>query len=315
MINLIRNYFARRRIKGMFGNYVSATLVERSIDSGQMPAPQPAYRELTPFFASVHSYVGLAAALSPAQLHELLPLYFEACTAQIEAEGGTIDKFIGDAIVAMFGAPLQTSDHALRACTAALQCQVRVAELRTRIQSEEAKWPALAQQLRVRIGLHTGTALVGNLGTKTRANYTMMGDDVNLAARMEKGAESYGVWTLCTETTQRACEHAEAGRIVFRPLGRIVIKGRAHPIELFEPAALREDAPDQLRECIAVFTSGLARWRERDWDGTIAFLEKSAHLERDQPGASPELKLNPSTFYLELARSYRANPDTGPLFT
>ena len=88
--------------------------------------------------------------------------------------------------------------------------------------------------MQTRVGLNTGVCMIGNMGSRTRFNYTMMGDNVNLAARMESGAKSYGVWTLCTEATKLACEQTHSGRIVFRSLGRIIVKGRAHPLELFE---------------------------------------------------------------------------------
>jgi adenylate cyclase len=314
MLNLIRNYFARRRIKGMFGRQVSRASVDRMVASGRKPVLDSSEVELTPFFSSIHSYVGLAELMPLPLLGELLNAYFDACVTAIQEQGGTIDKFIGDAIVAMFGVPLPTPDHALRACVAALRCQTRVSELRERLRQEGNRWPPLVQYLRMRIGLHTGKAIVGNLGTKTRFNFTMMGDNVNLAARMESGAKSYGVWTLCTDATQRACEKADAGRIVFRPLGPIMVKGRTGLVELFEPVAFREDVSDQLRECISVFEAGLGRWRDRDWDGAIQHFEKSARLERNQPGTSPEIKINPSTLYLNMARSNRANPKEGPQF-
>jgi adenylate cyclase len=201
MLNLIRNYFARRRIKGMFGRQVSRASVDRMVASGRKPVLDSSEVELTPFFSSIHSYVGLAELMPLPLLGELLNAYFDACVTAIQEQGGTIDKFIGDAIVAMFGVPLPTPDHALRACVAALRCQTRVSELRERLRQEGNRWPPLVQYLRMRIGLHTGKAIVGNLGTKTRFNFTMMGDNVNLAARMESGAKSYGVWTLCTDAT------------------------------------------------------------------------------------------------------------------
>jgi adenylate cyclase len=290
----------------MFGDYVSPALVDRVVASGKNPPTGPAEVEITPFFASVHSYVSLAEQMSLTQLRELLNTYFDACVTEIHGERGTVDKFIGDAIVAMFGAPLQTPDHALHGCVAALKCQARVAELRERLRREENKWPERARQLRVRIGLHTGVALVGNMGTKARLNYTMMGDNVNLAARMESGAKSYGVWTLCTDATQGACERTDPGRVIFRSLGRIVVNGRAKQLEIFEPMALRENVTDQLRECVEVFESGLACFRAHDWDGAIVHFEKSARIERDQPGAYAETPLNPSTLYLKMARSSRA---------
>ena len=283
-------------------------------DVGGEPETGASEVELTPFFASVHGYVGLAEQVPLPQLHELMNDYFGRCCTEIQAEGGTLDKYVGDAVVAMFGAPAKLPDHAMHACVAALKCQARVGELRQRLSRDENKWPELARQFRARIGLHTGVVLVGNMGSRTRFSYTMMGDNVNLAARLESGAKHYGVWTLCSRATRDACERASPGLVVFRRLGRLLIKGRADLIDLFEPAALREDVTDRLRECISVFETGLARWQERDWDGAIQHFEKSAKLERDQPGSSPEITLNPSLNFLNQAQSFRANPGTGPLF-
>lgn len=313
MINAVRRYFARRRIKRMFGSYVSPALVERMVQSGEEPKIGAADVELTAFFANVPGYVGIAEQVPLRRLPELMNAYFEAGTAAIQGEGGTLDKYIGDVIVAMFGAPARLPDHALRACIGALRCQSAVAALRERLRGDAEPWPDLARQIRVRIGLHTGVAMVGNLGTRHRFNYTMMGDNVNLAARMEPVAKNYGVGTLCTDATQSACEAKAPGRILFRSLGCIVVKGRAQPLGLYEPVALRHEASDRLLECVQVFEQGLARYRERDWHGAVAFFAKSALLERDQSGIPPELAANPSTIFSRLAQSFHANPGSGPV--
>lgn len=312
MIRLIKDYLGRRRIKGMFGTYLSPESVEKAIAAKEAPAVGPAEVELTPFFASMHDYVGLAEVVPLPLLRELLNEYFEICTKEIEREGGTLDTFVGDAVVAMFGAPIRERDHALRACVTALCCQHAVDGLRRRMGQGGGKWPERARQLRIRIGLHTGVALVGNMGTATRFNYSMVGDTVNLAARMEAGAKGNGVWTMCTAVTREACEGVEPGRVVFRRLGKIVVKGCDDLMEVFEVAALKEDATAQLLECIQIFETGLARWWAQDRDEAIAAFEKSARLERDQPGSSPEITANPSAVMLERVRAGEAKPETGP---
>lgn len=312
MPNPIRQYFARRRIQTMFGTYLSPEAVERLVASGKTPVLEPAEVELTPFFASVHHYVGVAEEVQPKQLLELMNAYFEACTDAIHLEGGTLDKYVGDAIVAMFGAPVPLANHAAAACAAALHCQTRVADLRERWSREGDRWPAIARQFRIRIGLHTGPALVGNMGTRQRFNYTMMGDNVNLAARMESGAKSWGMWTLCTEETKRACEQHVPGKVLFRSLGRIIVKGRADPMGIFELISFRKEASDQLQECVQLFECGLARYRESDWSGAIAWFEKSAALEAHQPGSAPNITANPSTVFTKLAQTFRDNPDQKP---
>ncbi len=307
-MGFIRDYFARRNIKRMFGTYVSRALVKQMVNSGEAPRIGGENRELTAFFGSINSYVALAEQLPLAQLPELMNAYFTACTDSIQEEGGTLDKCIGDAVVAMFGAPAHLPDHALRACVAALKIQNEITSLRERFRREEGKWPEIVHGLRVRIGLNTGTAIVGNMGTATRFNYTMMGDEVNLAARLESGAKSWGVWTLCTGVTKHACDRSQQNRIVFRSLGSIIVKGRANPVELFEPVALSEDVTDELRECASLFESGLTHYLAQDWDGAEALFLRSSKLEPNQPGKSPGVKSNPSLVFIGLCNSLRADP-------
>jgi adenylate cyclase len=307
-MGFIRDYFARRNIKRWFGTYVSPALVKQMLNSGEAPRIGGENRELTALFGSINSYVALAEQLPLAQLPEFMNAYLTTCTDAIQEEGGTLDKYIGDTVVAMFGAPIRLPNHALQACVAALKIQNQIAGLREKFRSEELKWPEIVHGLHVRIGLNSGMAIVGNMGTTTRFNYTMMGDEVNLAARMESGAKSWGVWTLCTGATMHACDRAHQGHVVFRSLGSIVVKGRTNPVELFEPIALSEDVTAELQECVSLFESGFARYVAQDWDGAEALFLRSSKLEPNQPGKSPGVKSNPSLVFIGLCNSLRADP-------
>lgn len=307
-MRFIREWFARRQVKGMFGTYLSPEKVEQLARSAQAPALGAAEKELTAFFSDVNSFAGFSESLSAVRVIELMNRYLTACTNAIVAEGGTLDKYVGNAVIAMFGAPISQPDHALRACVAALKVQSAVSRLRDDLRREPGQWPEVLRSLRVRIGLNSGNAIVGNIGTATRFSYTMIGDEVNLAARMETGAKSYAVWTLCTGATRLACELAQPGRVVFRPLGEVVVKGRANQVELFEPFALAEEMKDEWRECLSLFERGLACYQAGDWDGAIGLFAQSARLERDQPNPAEGITQNPSTVFSRFAAERRSHP-------
>jgi adenylate cyclase len=296
------------RIKGMFGAYVSPALVSRMVDSGEEPKLGGVEEDITAYFSDIQSFSSFSEKLSPPKLVELMNEYLTACTDIVQAEGGTLDKYIGDAVVAMYGAPLALPDHAHRASVAALRVQRRSAELREKWIREGDRWPEIVHRLQTRIGLNSGPAVVGNMGSHTRFNYTMMGDNVNIAARMESGAKKWGVYTMCTEATRLGCEKAAAGRVFFRALGRIVVKGRTLPLPIFEMVALAEDVTDANRECIALFEQGILKYCERDWDGALALFRRSEPLEVNGPGRAPGTHDNPSLVYIEITRGYRAKP-------
>ena len=296
------------RIKGMFGAYVSPALVSRMVDSGEEPKLGGIEENITAYFSDIQSFSSFSEKLSPSRLVELMNEYLTACTDIVQAEGGTLDKYIGDAVVAIYGAPLALPDHPHRACLAALRVHRRTAELRQKWIHEGDKWPEIVHGLQTRIGLNTGPAVVGNMGSHTRFNYTMMGDNVNIAARMESGAKSWGVYSMCTESTREECERIEAGRVVFRTLGRIVVKGRTQPLPIHELVALAEDATDPLRECVAIFEQGLAKYYIRDWDGALERFRHSEALEPNGPGRAPGTHSNPSLVYIGIAEGYRAYP-------
>ena len=299
---------ARQEMKGLFGTYVSPELVERLIKSGQPPQLGGHEEEITAYFSDIQGFSGFSEALPPTRLVELMNEYFTACTEIIQKEGGTLNQYAGDAIVGMFGAPVPFPDHASRACLAALRVQLKLDELRAKWRAEDGKWPPVVGAMQSRIGLNTGRCVVGNMGSRMRFNYTMMGDDVNLAARMESGAKHWGVYTMCSEATRQLCEQHGGDRIVFRPLGRIVVKGRIQPVPIHEIVGLHENVSAGARECLALFAQGLERYHTRDWAGARAFFERSAALEPNQPGREPGVTSNPSLVYLSIIAEYTRQP-------
>ena len=296
------------RIKGLFGTYVSPALVHRMVESGEEPKLGGVEENITAYFSDIQSFSTFSEKLDPSHLVELMNEYLTACTDIVQAEGGTLDKYIGDAVVAIYGAPLALPDHAYRACVAALRVHRCVGELREKWKGEGEKWPDIVHKLQTRIGLNSGLCVVGNMGSHTRFNYTMMGDNVNLAARMESGAKSWGVYSMCTEATKLACERHGGDRVIFRPLGKIVVMGRSQPVPVFEIAALREDAASPMLECLGLFSEGLEKYHARDWDGALAKFGESAGLEPNQPGRTPGVKSNPSLVYQQIVAQMKATP-------
>jgi len=296
------------RIKGMFGAYVSPQLVERMVESGENPQLGGHDDEITAYFSDIQSFSSFSEKLGSGPLVELMNEYLTGCTDIVQGQGGTLDKYIGDAVVAMFGAPLPLKDHAYRACVATQMVHRKLAELRGKWKSEGAKWPEIVWNMQTRIGLNTGTCMIGNMGSRTRFNYTMMGDNVNLAARMESGAKSWGAYTMCTEATKLSCETLEGDHVVFRPLGRIVVKGRTTAVPIHEIVGLKEHVTSDARECIGLFSQGLTRHYERDWDGALALFKQSARLEPNQPGITPGVSSNPSIVYTHITEHYKEEP-------
>lgn len=305
---LISAQKAKGRIKGMFGAYVSPQLVERMINSGEDPQLGGHDAEITAYFSDIQGFSSFSEKLGSGRLVELMNEYLTACTDIVQAQGGTLDKYIGDAVVAMFGAPLPLPDHAYRACVATQLVHQKLGELREKWKAEGGKWPDIVAQMQSRIGLNTGVCMIGNMGSRTRFNYTMMGDNVNLAARMESGSKSWGAYTMVTHSTKLACEQHGGDRVIFRSLGQIKVMGRSQAVPIYEIMGLRESLAATALECRAIFEQGLASYHARDWDAAITCFAQSASLEPNQPGKTPGVKTNPSLAYLGIARQYKAEP-------
>ncbi len=299
---------AKGRIKGMFGAYVSPQLVNRMVESGDDPQLGGHDSEITAYFSDIQSFSTFSEKLGSGPLVELMNEYLTACTDIVQEEGGTLDKYIGDAVVAMFGAPIAITDHAYRACVATQRVHLKLAELRAKWAGEGGKWPEIVWKMQTRIGLNTGVCMIGNMGSRTRFNYTMMGDNVNLAARMESGAKQWGAYAMCAEATKLECARHGGDRVVFRPLGRIVVKGRTQAVPIFEIVGLKEHVTQPTHECIDLFAQGLEKYYARDWDGALAFFAQSRELEFNVPGKTPGVVSNPSLVYLDITERYKHAP-------
>lgn len=299
---------AKEQIKGMFGTYISPELVTQMIASGVRPQLGGHDAEITAYFSDIQSFSSFSEKLGSGPLVELMNEYLTACTDIVQSQGGTLDKYIGDAVVAMFGAPIPLPDHAYRACVATQLVHQRLAELRSEWKGAGEKWPEIVWKMQSRIGLNTGVCMIGNMGSRTRFNYTMMGDNVNLAARMESGSKAWGAYSMCTEATKLACEKHGGDRVVFRPLGRIVVKGRTQGVPIFEIVGLKEHVMPATRECVEVFSAALEKYYERDWNGAIDLFAKSERLELNVPGRTPGIVSNPSLVYRDISAHYRDEP-------
>jgi len=276
----------KRQLRRSFGLYLAPAVLDRMLASDRPPALGGELRTVTMFFSDVAGFTSLSERLAPAELVALMNEYLTAMTDIIEAESGLVDKYIGDAIVAVFGVPLDDGQHALHAVRAALACQARLDLL-------NAGSPAFAGHvLAARIGLATGEALVGNVGSRRRFNYTAMGDTVNLAARLEGANKGYGTSILVAEATRAAAGDG----VAWREIDRVRVVGRAAPVGLFEPLGLAGATPPARLALAARFAAGLADYRSRRFADAAARFAALAGED------------GPSRLYAGRADRFRATP-------
>lgn len=249
---IFKNYMTegrkKREIRRAFGQYLSPHVVREIANDPSALTLGGKEEEITIFFSDIADFTTISEKTPPPKLVERLNLYFSLTTRIIQERGGTLDKYIGDAIMAFWGAPLKIQDHAARAVLAALDIQEKLNK---------------GSEFTTRIGIHTGPAVVGNIGSDIRFNYTAIGDAVNLASRLEGLNKQFGTLIIASEATHDlACAQLEARRI-----GKVRVKGRLEPIDIYEPLGpkgdfgrLGEDGLRQFAEALALFES--AKFKE-----------------------------------------------------
>jgi len=287
----------KRRIKGMFASYVSPELVDQMITSGEEPKLGGDEVHITAFFSDIVSFSTFSEQLEPGQLVKLINEYLDSMTGIINKQGGTLDKYIGDAIVSFFGAPVEMEDHAHKACKTACLMQLELKKLTKKWESEG--WPELVVNMKQRIGINTGLMITGNMGSSKRFNYTMMGDNVNLAARCESGAQFYGVDTMITESAKREAESYQDD-LVFRKLDQIVVKGKTQPVNVYELTGLKEHVPEKLLQRNHLFEEALVAYFNRDWETAIPLFKRASELEL--------YKHNPSKIFIQRCEEMKVDP-------
>jgi len=297
----------KRRIRGLFSSYVSPAVVEEMVESNKEPELGGDEIYMTAYFSDIQSFSTFSEQLPAKTLVKLINEYLSAMTNILTDHGGTLDKYIGDAIVAFFGAPLPQEDHAYKACVVSQLMQLKLADLREKWRNEGEKWPEIVHNMRNRIGINTGKMVTGNMGSESRFNYTMMGDNVNLAARCESGAKQFGVYTMVTSNTKKEAEQY-GDRCVFRYLDRIVVKGRTEPVDVYEIMGLRDQLADEQFACKKKFEEAIEAYQHQQWDKAIALFEESKELEYFTPTDESFIHTNPSLVYINRCKVMKENP-------
>lgn len=263
----------KREVQDIFGSYVSPTVVKRLMEDPDSLKLGGEKKELTVYFSDLAGFTDMSETMAPEPLMRLVNLYLSEMSEFILEEHGYLDKYIGDAIMGVFGSPEELPNHALAACRAALRSRDHLLELNQRLLVEEGR------SLHARIGINTGDMTVGNVGSGRKRNYTVVGDPVNLASRLEGANKQFGTTILLGMRTE---ELARAS-IVTRPVELLRVKGKQQPIQTYELLALKSEASPQVLEISSLFDHAYRLYQQRDFNAAVVLFEKiSGRLIEDR---------------------------------
>ncbi len=291
-MNMSFGYFvesrAKRQITGLFGQYVPGELVDEMAKRPESVSMEGDSRDMTILFSDVRSFTTISEGLDPKELSQLMNEFLTPLSRVIYAHRGTIDKYMGDCIMAFWGAPLPDEDHAHHAVIAGMKMQQALAELQPHFKARG--WP----EINIGVGVNTGRVSVGNMGSEVRVAYTVMGDAVNLASRLEGITKEYGAVMLVGESTK-----AVTPQIVYREVDMVRVKGKEQPVAIFEPIGLEGEVEKSKLDEIKLFHQALRTYRKQDWDKADLELLSLQNM-------SPDCKLY--KVYAERVTYYRNNP-------
>jgi len=276
----------RDRVRSLLGKVVSPAIAEELLSKEIELGGEE--REVSILFSDLRNFTSLCENRSPQEILALLNRYLTQVSAVVEDHGGVIDKYVGDSVMALFGAPLHHGDDAARATGTALGMHAALKDLN----EDFAKrgWP----RLEIGVGINTARVVAGNMGSLTRMNYTVIGDGVNLASRLERLSKHYAVPIVISETTQVA-----AAGFVYRELDRVCVKGKTEAVNIYQPLGRPDDLAPAVREELARYHEALAMYRARDWEGARARLQ-ALHT------AAPDCRLY--LLYLDRAKAFQREP-------
>ena len=271
----------RQEVKRAWSFYVSPQVVEQMIAHPEQLVLGGQKREVTLLFTDLKGFTSISEKLTPEQVSHLLNRHLTEMTRVVIKHGGTVDKFIGDAVMAFWGAPLDDPEQSKHACEAAQEMQERMIALRAELQAEGLP------PIYMRIGVHTGLAVVGNMGSEERFDYTAIGDTVNLASRLEGANKAYGTEILLSEATAAKVGHA----LQLRGVDKVKVKGKDEPVEVF--------TIDNDEEIVRLSGKGAAAFRAQRWDESLSYWQVLLGRRPDDSVAK---------LYLERIAAFRASP-------
>lgn len=287
------NYFTEGKqklyLKSAFRQYLSPAIIESLIENPELLKLGGERREITAYFSDVQGFTSISEGLTPEQLTAFLNRYLSAMSDIILEYGGTIDKYEGDAIIAFWNAPSNQEDHARRAVEAALACQKKLASM------QEELFALTGKPVLQRIGLNTGYATVGNFGSSKRFDYTMMGDTVNLASRLEGINKQFGTYTMCSEATYKSAVRNGCS-MQFRNVARIAVVGRVEPVSVFVP--MNEAEFNSCASVRELFEKALSLFEAGDFNAALTLFKRGEDEFNDKPSAS----------YVARCRAFIENP-------
>jgi adenylate cyclase len=262
----------KRFIKNAFQQYLSSAVIEQLIQHPERLKLGGERKVLSIFFSDLQGFTSISEGLDPKELTALLNDYLSAMTNIIHEEGGTVDKYEGDAIIAFWNAPLEVPEHAARAVRAAMRCQEVLAKMRAGFKER------IGKEMFMRIGINTGPAIVGNLGSDTRFDYSMIGDAVNLASRLEGANKQFGTYTMISQFTRDMLGDIP----VVRELARIAVVGRKEPVVVYEP--MTDEEYNARKDILEAFSHGLQLFYKGNFSQALEIF--STVQELDPPAAA-----------------------------
>lgn len=295
VVHMSYGYFVetrgKRQLTGLFGQYLPPELVDEMAKSPTGYSQAAANKELSVLFSDVRGFTTLSEGLSPAELSELMNMFLTPMTRVIHESRGTIDKYMGDAIMAFWGAPVDDVDHARHAVEAGLQMLGRLREINEEFRSKG--W----QEIQIGVGINTGLMSVGDMGSQFRQAYTVLGDEVNLGSRLEGLTKPYGVNFIVSESTASLLPD-----YAFRELDRVVVKGKTKGVGIYEPLCLKTELDSKAKGELKLFRETLKLYRSQQWDmaelnlvnlkkqsksSTLydVYIERIADFRKSPPGA------------------------------
>jgi class 3 adenylate cyclase len=279
------------QLRNAFSKYLSEEIVEEIVSDPTKLQLGGTKRHMTTMFTDIKSFTAISEALDSEQLVGMLNYYLSSMSDIILEQKGTIDKYIGDAILAFFGAPIELPDHALRTCTSA----VLMKRLENEVNRQIKERGLSRQPVHTRIGINTGDMVVGNMGTGKKMNYTVIGNEVNLASRLEGVNKQYGTWIIASENTINETN----GKLLFRRLGWIRVVGINKPVRIYEILEMYADAPQALHKLVELFHTALNLFENGKWEEAETAFSRVLELFPDD---------GPSLLYQTRCKQFAVSP-------